>query len=153
MKEEHALIDWVSPSGFPASQAYFEDRIHRINTMLAGAMKIRVLSEADEASVLKNAKGMAPNFVHSMDAAHLHLTTEACVKEGIVDLAMIHDDYGTHAANSQAMFRIIREQFVRMYEENDPIAQFKERYPFITEPPPKGALEIRDVLRSQYFFS
>lgn len=146
------IIKWDTPSGFPASQAYFEEHIHRINTRLHGPVKIRVLSETDEADTTRHASGLAPNFVHSMDAAHLHLTSAAASAHSI-DLAMIHDDYGTHAANAQALFDIIRRQFVIMYDMNDPIADLCERYPCLPTPPAKGELDIREVLKSDFFFS
>lgn len=146
-------IKWDTPSGFPASQAYFESQEHRINTRLHGVVKIKVFSEIDEASVTKHASGLAPNFVHSMDAAHLHLVTNAAGLRGITALAMIHDDYGTHAADSQTLFEIIRKEFVAMYDMNDPIADFSARYPVLPKPPGKGSLDIREVLKSEYFFS
>lgn len=147
------VISWVSPSGFPALQAYFETEVHRISTRLHGLSKIRVLTETDDADGNRHANGLAPNFVHSMDAAHLHLTTWQCALQSIDALAMIHDDYGTHAADSQKLYNIIREQFVAMYEQHDPVADFVSRYPYIKCPPEKGSLDIREVLKSRYFFS
>ena len=66
---------------------------------------------------------------------------------------MIHDDYGTHAAKAQELFEIIRERFVFMYEHNDPIKEFRDKYPRIPKPPDNGGLDIQEVLRSRYFFS
>lgn len=147
------IIKWDTPSGFPAAQAYFEVKEHRINTRLRGPVKIKILSETDEASATKHASGLAPNFVHSMDAAHLHLTAHAAAHRGIDSLAMVHDDYGTHAADSQNLYEVIRREFVSMYEHNDPIEDLQRRYPVLPPAPSKGALDIREVLRSQYFFS
>jgi DNA-directed RNA polymerase len=147
------IIRWDTPSGFPACQAYFEEHVHRINTRLHGPVKIRVLSETDEPSMSRHSGGMAPNFVHSMDAAHLHLTTAAASVLSIDALAMIHDDYGTHAANSQRLYEIIRRQFVAMYDNNDPIADLCVRYSCLPKPPAKGTLDIREVLKSDFFFS
>lgn len=150
---EYHAITWTSPSGFPAFQSYYEFEEHRINTRLHGPMKIVVVTETDEADVHKHATGLAPNFVHSMDAAHLHLTTAACAAVSIDAVAMIHDDYGTHAANAQRLYEIIREQFVWMYENHDPIEEFHQRYSVTPAPPSKGTLDIREVLESRYFFS
>jgi DNA-directed RNA polymerase len=146
-------IQWVTPSGFPACQDYFESTVHRINTLLHGPVKIRVSSETDEPDKARHASGLAPNFVHSLDAAHLHLTTADAAKQGITALAMIHDDYGTHAADAQKLFDTIRKQFVAMYLACDPPADFAAKYPCIPEPPPKGSLDIMDVLESDFFFS
>lgn len=150
--EAEPLIRWDTPSGFPASQAYFESKEHRIRTRLHGEVKIKVLSETEEPDSTRHASGLAPNFVHSMDAAHLHLTTAAASAYSI-DLAMIHDDYGTHAADSQVLFDIIRRQFVIMYDMHDPIADLRARYPVLPPPPSRGTLDIREVLKSEFFFS
>jgi DNA-directed RNA polymerase len=153
LDDDTASITWTSPSGFPASQAYFEENVHRIRTRLFGEEKIRVLSESEDPSPNKHSNGLAPNFVHSMDAAHLHRTAARAAAEGINALAMIHDDYGTHAADSERLFHIIRQEFVDMYEEHDPVAEFVARYPAIAAPPERGLLNIREVLESPYFFS
>jgi len=88
-----------------------------------------------------------------MDAAHLHLTTAAAKDGGIDALAMIHDDYGTHAAKAQRLYDCIRRQFVIMYDMHDPIEAFRKRYDFLPDAPAKGTLDIREVLRSDFFFS
>lgn len=151
--EVEPMIKWDTPSGFPASQAYFEHKEHQITTRLHGIQRIKIRTETDEASVTKHASGLAPNFVHSMDASHLHLSTDAASRNGISSLAMIHDDYGTHAADSQKLFEIIRSEFVAMYDMNDPIADLTRRYPVLPPAPTKGSLIIHDVLKSEYFFS
>lgn len=151
--EDIDFIGWTTPSGFPACQDYFTAEVHRINTWLHGPVKIRVMSEGDEPDAGKHASGLAPNFVHSLDAAHLHLTTADCAKQGITALAMIHDDYGTHAANAQKLFDAIRKQFVAMYLACDPPADLAALYPMIPPPPSKGALDIMEVLESDFFFS
>jgi DNA-directed RNA polymerase len=152
-EDQEPVISWPTPSGFLASQAYFEADFIRVHTRLAGAEKIRVAHETDDPDIDKHANGLAPNFVHSMDASHLHLTAAAASKAGIASLAMIHDDYGTHAADAQALYEIIREQFVRMYETHDPVNDFRALYPDIDPPPEKGLLDIAEVRRSQFFFS
>lgn len=150
---EDKMIVWPTPSGFPASQAYYDIDVHRIRTHLHGPMLIRVWSEKDEADPQRHANGLAPNFVHSMDAAHLHLSTNDAARNGIGSLAMIHDDYGTHAEDAQKLFDIIRKQFVAMYLACDPPAELHKLYPYLPEPPAKGNLDIMEVLESDFFFS
>ena len=150
---QHETISWITPSGFPACQDYFEAEVHRIRTWLHGPLKIRVMSETDKPDSAKHASGMAPNFVHSLDAAHLHLTAAAAAKGGIKSFAFIHDDYGTHAADSEELYHHIRTQFLAMYLACDPPAMLASNYPCIPPPPEKGSLELRDVLESEFFFS
>lgn len=151
--DEEPVIWWRSPSGFPASQAYFKPNEHRIRTRLHGPVKIKVHSEGDEPDAGRHASGLAPNFVHSLDAAHLHLTCADAAAAGITSLAMIHDDYGTHAADSQKLYDVIRKQFVAMYLACDPAQELKDKYPCISDPPTKGTLDILEVLESEFFFS
>lgn len=151
--EDDPTIKWISPSGFPAIQSYYEQEVHRINTRLCGATKIRVVSEIDMPDENQHASGLAPNFVHSLDAAHLHLTADGAAAAGITALAMIHDDYGTHAANAQALYEIIRDKFVWMYVNHDPVADFVAAYPMVPTPPEKGTLDIEKVRDSEFFFS
>lgn len=147
------IIQWETPSGFPACQDYFAAEVHRINTWLHGPVKIRVMAETEEPDSTRHASGLAPNFVHSLDAAHLHLTTAGAADLGITALAMIHDDYGTHAADAQQLFYTIREKFVAMYLAFDPAAALAAKYPMIQAPPEKGSLDIMEVLESDFFFS
>lgn len=150
---DNPIITWVSPSGFPAVQSYYEIEVHRINSRLHGPVKLRVLTETDTPDESKHVTGFAPNFVHSLDAAHLHITAAAAADRGISSLAMIHDDYGTHAYHAEELFHLIRECFVTMYETCDPVADLRSKYPFLDEPPSRGTLDIRTVRESDYFFS
>lgn len=151
--KERELISWETPSGFLSTQAYYDVEEHRIRTRLHGEIKLMVHTESDEPSVSMHSSGLAPNFVHSMDAAHLHITSAAAKAAGIDSLAMIHDDYGTHAADAEALYRLIRSMFVYMYEKFDPIVDFAELYPCAGAPPAKGELVLSEVLDSHFFFS
>jgi DNA-directed RNA polymerase len=101
----------------------------------------------------------APNFVHSCDAAHMALVTNAAVSEGIVDLAMIHDSFGCPAAQAKRFREIIREQFLKMYEQHDILAELRtsaglalgtdENLPPVPE---RGNLDLRGVLKSDFAF-
>ncbi|AMW36091.1 DNA dependent RNA polymerase [Xanthomonas phage XAJ24] len=153
LNQGYDRIKWITPSGFPVAQVYWESEEHRINTKLCGNAKLSIRRSTDEVKKSRHRNGIAPNFVHSLDASHLTLVTVAAEAEGITAFAMIHDDFGTHAADSAALYRIIREQFVAMYERHDVLAAFHSAYPFLPEPPPVGDLDLRQVLDSPYFFS
>lgn len=144
-------ICWTTPSGFRVVQRYQKSNSHRIRTALCGNAFLRLSVEQDEADKAKHRNGIAPNFIHSFDAAHLQLTTVAAAADGLA-LAMIHDDYGTHAADAPRLARLIRETFVDMYEKHKPLDEFAEAYG-LKDPPQPGTLDIRQVLQSTYFFA
>jgi DNA-directed RNA polymerase len=147
------VLSWRVPSGFPAHQSYAALDTVRIDTIVYGHRQIRVGVEQDGPDLARHRAGMAPNFVHSMDASHLHLTMAAAAEAGITGLMMVHDDYATHAADSAKLARILREEFVRMYQDHDPLAEFAEDHPVAGTPPPKGTMDITEVVRSDYFFN
>jgi DNA-directed RNA polymerase len=149
---------WTAPSGFRVRQFYSNSSVRRIETAIGGSSV--VLNVADKpagVSAYRMRNGASPNFVHSMDAAHLVLTVNAAQDRGIKDFACIHDDYGTHAADTPEFFRIIREEFVKMYESHNPLEELKEstlQHAGVELPdaPGYGTLDIKSVLTSKYFF-
>lgn len=151
IKNGDETIRWVSPSGFPVIQSYMQRSEHQIRTNLCGTAMLKLHKDTDNPDANRHRNGVAPNFIHSYDAAHLHLVAVAAKAEGM-QLAMIHDDYGTHAADAQRFYNIIRETFVAMYERVNPLEEFAAQYD-LPEPPTKGYLNLRDVLSSPYFFS
>jgi DNA-directed RNA polymerase len=152
-KEDGVSICWQVPSGFVAVQAYPAYEVTRVVSKLFGATSLKVASAVPGADVSKHAAGMAPNFVHSLDAAHLHLTTAACRAKGVKDFAMVHDDFGVHAAHTQVLYDTLREEFRKMYTDFDPVADFHKRYPIAGDPPAKGTLDVSLVTKSEFFFS
>lgn len=154
----HREIQWDTPSGFVAQQDYMEwEKGGEIRIQLFGGAKWALYRGGDKPARREHRNGIAPNFVHSMDAAHMQEVAIRSAAEGIAAMAMIHDDFGTHAADTQRFSQIIRESFVEMYERNDPLAQFKARYEALgvelPAPPARGYLDIRCVLESPYFFA
>ena len=145
------LIRWTSPSGFPVVQGYAASDEHRIRTNLCGSAFLRTYKETQRPDANRHRNGVAPNFIHSFDAAHLHLVAVAATAAGM-DLAMIHDDYGTHAADAQEFYEIIREEFIGMYSMSDPLQEFADKYS-LSSPPEKGTLDLELVRESLYFFS
>lgn len=159
LKDGVEEIEWRSPVGFLVRQVYWEYPEIRIRSELAGGTKIvvRARDSAGERKVAtrRHVNAIAPNMVHSCDASHMVMTVNAMVDAGISSFAMIHDDYGCHAADVPVMQRIIREQFVQMYKTVDPLWLLCFRYMNdhdIPVPPQHGTLDIEQVKQSYYFF-
>jgi len=150
-------IEWQTADGFVAYQKITHVETVQIDTQLAGRFQVRVGTWTDEIDPMKQRLGIAPNFVHSQDATHMRMTINALLDEGITDFAFIHDDYGTHACDTDTMHRIIREQFVKLYTEHNPLKEFStyqyENNDIVLPPlPPVGDLDLSVVLKSPYFF-
>jgi DNA-directed RNA polymerase len=106
----------------------------------------------------KQVDGIVAHFVHSMDAAHMMLTINQLVAEGVHHFAMVHDSFGVRAADVDLLNRVLREKFVRIYAEpvlQRFLAEQRQAHPdvLLPEPPESGNLDIRQVIESLYFFA
>jgi len=156
-------VSWVSPAGFPVEYRRMNTANRRIKTVFAGqAYRPSYTEELETLDARRMRQGVAPNLVHSLDAAHLMLTVQAALAEDITSFAVIHDSFGVHASDTARFSQIIREEFVRMYEDHDVLSEWASGVvpklpPAVLEKlPPKperGTLDIRGVLRNAFFFS
>jgi DNA-directed RNA polymerase len=74
----------------------------------------------------------------------------------------VHESFGCLASRIERFRKIIREQFVRMYQENDVLARVLEQARkdlgdnakgLPAEPPKSGTLDITKVLEADYAFA
>jgi len=150
-------FSWETPSGSIIEQAYREPVQHRVPT-LCGALVIYDESSEQPLATRKQAAGAPPNYVHSFDGAHLSMTVNRAFDSGVRSFAMIHDSYGTHAADTQALARSLRETFVEIYREDrlqQTAAEMAEYAPqcALPTPPTRGSFDINEVSKSEFFFS
>jgi DNA-directed RNA polymerase, mitochondrial len=154
--EQDMEISWTTPDGFTATQRYSMINTQRLG-LTFGGQRLRLSMETGNTEKLdkhKQTNGIAPNFVHSLDACHLRRTVVAAVQHGITAFSLIHDSYGAHACNCGELARLLREEFFRLYDENDVLAQFAEGLGVKTpDLPEKGTLLLGQVLDSQFFFA
>lgn len=155
-KDGHPIF-FVTPLGFPVRQAIHKYETRQIETQINGRLQLRIATDTDELDSRKQRQGSSPNFVHSIDATHMLMCVNAGVLEGMDSFAMIHDDFGVHACDTQRWHGIIRERFVKLHGSHDLLKSFKVQHEelygiTLPELPAKGDLDISDVLASPYFF-
>nr|DAK13413.1 MAG TPA: DNA directed RNA polymerase [Caudoviricetes sp.] len=160
-KEDKAIF-WTTPSGFLVRQRYLKFASKRVDTFWGGTrIRLNVGEETSKIDHTKTVNGQSPNYVHSMDASHLVLTVDACLDKGVENFGMIHDSFATHAGNTDKLRDTLREEFVKMYSENQ-LARFRDEIASQLSPknakklpelPKQGNLDITKVLNSTYFFS
>ncbi|MCP4342368.1 MAG: hypothetical protein GY799_26700 [Desulfobulbaceae bacterium] len=150
--KHNEAITWVSPAGFPVYQPYSKHDITEVITRAFGTLRIKTSMQepTDEVSRTKQRSGIAPNFVHSLDSSHMVMVINATDFD---DYAMIHDDFGTTAADVGNLYKIIREQFVDMYKDKDLLREWSNQQGhYDGEYPEMGDLILDQVLYSEYFF-
>jgi DNA-directed RNA polymerase, mitochondrial len=163
---ENLPLRWTTPCGFPWFNLYLEPETEQVRLFLHSlGIGFRIKSVTGEYApnilISKAVNGASPN--HACDAAHLLRTVNAAVSEGITSIATVHDSFGCLPSRASRFRKIIREEFVRMYQEHDVLQEiFDQAQADLSEPdtkrmpkgPPEwGPLDIRQVLKAEYAFA
>lgn len=151
---------WVTPVGFVVRHFYGEREKQRIRTEIDGQEMLLVnWEQTAKLDKQAQAKGIAPNFVHSMDASALMSTALLAKRSGLTHMTTIHDSYGTHAADMWTLFECIREAFVQTYEcpvLEEFLQACKDVAPEVEEWPKMplvGDLDLKEIYTADYFFA
>jgi len=161
LAEKNIPIVWTTPIGFIVYQGH-KKCIGKKEVRIGGNK--RLIFKKYAPNILnknKQKQGLPPNFIHSMDAAHMMMTViSAYEKHKISSFAMVHDSYGVHACDWENFSPLIRREFFNIYSK-DILMEFKNELQScicdfglqIPLPPETGELDISKVLEAKYFFS
>tara|TARA_R100001594_G_scaffold64603_2_gene98905 strand:+ start:2978 stop:5446 length:2469 start_codon:yes stop_codon:yes gene_type:complete len=160
--EQGVPLQWRTPSGFVVVQNYPEVRSRKIKTVLDGKLIMANVTDnpvGSKQDSYKVGNATPPNLIHSLDASHLTLTLKKCRDQGLNQVTMIHDSYGSLVAQMPLMQKLLRESFVDMYNEWDVCDEFLRDASMVVpegalpSPPTKGDLDINSVKDSPFFFA
>lgn len=163
-----APIWFKTAIGFPMVQDVKQMKELRVSTALCGQMNLKARIPLRAIDKAKMKTKIAPNFVHAQDSCHMSMTIMQALKKGVAFFACIHDSFGTLAGKSQELAAAIRESFVDLYENHNPLRSFWEHCkgmweayekPRVKEFPTweslqihMGTLDLKVVLESPTFF-
>ena len=148
-------LAWVTPIGIRVEQKYCKRAAKQVVTLM-GKMTIEAPAPTEQVTKAKQRNAIAPNIIHSFDAAHMMMTVLS-MSEG-TSFAMVHDSFGTHACDVDELLEVTKETFVTIYREDWFEALWHDFTFFsnnvvLPEPPEMGTLDIEEVKQSQYFFA
>lgn len=143
-------IHWTTPSGFVVNQDLRFSIQVPVQTRLMGGVRIKCTVADGYAGpdAAHHRSALAPNAVHSLDAALLHLTFAYWDKP----FTVIHDCVLGRSCDMDQMAHDIRLHFAEMYKA--PVLQQWADEVGVSLPPGlmKNTLDIETVNRSTYFF-
>jgi DNA-directed RNA polymerase len=151
---------WETP--LPALNGYYEAlEPQTISVKIGGKRHQTSIIPGDTDDISDDAwRKITANFIHSVDAAHLHLVALACAAEGI-PLVTIHDCFGPTAPHAKRLNEIVRQQFVQLHENYNWLEQVlasakrdlpKSVHHKLPELPKRGNLSLAGVLQSFFAF-
>jgi DNA-directed RNA polymerase len=151
-------FNWTAPCGLPIVTDYREvKRAKPVVTAVNGEkVSLGTWEETATADWTRVETAAAPNFVHSLDASHLLFALTRSRAEGITNLAVVHDAFGTTPTKTAQFARILREEFARLYARS-PFECLVEAAVaagvVCPKAPVPGALSVEDIARSPYLFA
>jgi DNA-directed RNA polymerase len=150
-------MTWLTPDGFEVCHYREDEKKTRLTTFFDGRIQLVMYEGTGYLSSKDMGTAVAPNFVHALDATHLRMAVMRGIRRGITQFGMVHDSFGTHAANMPTFLKeCIRPAFVQMYTEHDVLQEFADRFKMIGEiapVPEKGSLDLNGVLNCEFVFS
>ena len=178
-KKKH--IEWTTPSGFPVKHVYMLDNKENVRITLAapkghahhlkpvgqpkkngngdivgytGRMNLKIRVYNDKPSLKDTASGISPNYVHSMDAAHMSLV----IADWDGSFGAVHDSFSSHACDMEELMTLTRSAFVEMYDYDNYLDHMRdmivgEDETFEDNQPELGTLNVGEVMESDFFFA
>lgn len=168
LAHERESVTWTSPVGLPCINRYHEPLMERVELwMYDKGVRVRVRTDVavgDDIEINKEkaANAVAPNFVHSCDAAHLLRVASAHHAERGGPIATVHDSFGCLPSRARRFNQVIREQLAAMYSEHDVLAEVLEQakrdlmsanHHKLPTVPEYGDLKLSGILDATYAFS
>lgn len=170
VKEGSKYFEWETPSGFPVKYEMYVQgdtqiwsdiaQVGRIGHTIKHTKTKKVLVDevwTDTGEFMADAKayasGIAPNVVHSYDAAHMAFVISrfgGC-------FGAVHDSFSTHASDIEELLTITKGAFIGMYSMNSWFDDFKSRImthsdSFTIANPDLGDYDVCSVVDAEYFF-
>lgn len=158
--KEEKDVRWTTPMGLKVVQSCWHHKPLRLR------YKVRSqefdLSYIDYSLPRRKDKraarnGVAPNIIHSLDAACMFETVNRCAERGITDFGMIHDCFSVHAQHAPTLATELRAAYRSVFSKDllgDLHQQFSEQLSAtVPAPPARGNFDINTLLSSTYFFS
>jgi len=156
---ENLSVAWTTPSGFVVVQSYQKWHSLKVQTTLGhGVRRAKMRQETAEVNRVRQANAIAPNFVHSLDAAAMVGTVCTSLDRGANQLTAIHDSFGAPAAQLGIVYQAVRDAYAEMFSR-DVLAAFRDEVQgplkkhTLSALPAYGKMSVTEVLESAHFFS
>ena len=152
---------WTTPSGFPVLYEMWIQKNIKVRGRIKGIgqishrIKVPVVTPNGDLIPCRRsfASGCSPNFVHSMDAAHM----AKVIASFSGDFGAIHDSFSTHACDVNTLLEHTKWAFAMMYNSDNYFTTIENmlletREGYRLKQPELGTLDISEILSSDYFF-
>lgn len=143
-------LRWVTPTGFRVLQRMNKKNVVTFNLKLLGRFQMKIAdADNDEVDKRRHMAATAPNVIHSLDSALLHLALHDYDKP----FTTIHDSVMCRATDVDEVNKRVRMSYKQLFADQDYLTDFANQIGALTPPPIIGDLDPSEVINSTYFFS
>ena len=159
--DEGDKLEWTTPSGFEVvytcnheKRATTKGTISNYNKYNDDCQVFHVAKLETEYPDMRGFMcGISPNYIHSMDAAHM----ANVINKWNGDFGAVHDSFSTHAPDVELLLGHTKREFIDMYDKENYFDTIqKDLIKEVDEPveqPLLGDLNIEEIEDSDYFFA
>ena len=121
--ERDRVLEWRTVTGFPVANRYHYPNFKKADLTVDGVRaRFKVADGATPRIKAQKAfDASTPNFVHSLDAAHLARIVLAANENDIRDVLTVHDSFACLAPHARRFNQIIRREMLMLYCWYDPL--------------------------------
>ena len=149
---------WTTPSGFEVHHVY-NQILERVSyAELFNRQQLVFSTVTEDLNGKAQYLAISPNYIHSLDAAHMFMTISRMLDTGMSAFSFVHDSYGTYAPDIPVMHTLLREEFIKIHKENQ-LEKLKEeiekRYGIYLPkvPSQEEGFDLEEITKSEYFFA
>jgi hypothetical protein len=121
LSEANLPIEWRAPvTGLVVVQKNYKYKTKTVQATYLGkrfSPSLRIDSET-ELNPQRQRSAITANFIHSLDAAHLVITMNKLLDEGVGRFGCVHDSYVALASDMGLLSRLTRWAFVELHQGN-----------------------------------
>ena len=149
---------WVTPTGFRVVNRYTQEKIKVLDTHMYrnSRLQLSVVEDTKNPALNLAVQAVPPNYIHSIDAAHMMKTINQMKEHGVTHYSMIHDSFGCPCSSVPIMRDALVNTFYEIHKE-PLLERFKSDIEDVIGPiglkvPTQGTFDISLVRHSEYLF-
>ena len=160
--EKGDKLKWTTPSGFDVVYTCNHVKSAKTKGTISGYVKYNKLGRVTHVAQLETEFpdmrgfmcGISPNYIHSMDAAHM----ANVIDKWNGDFGAVHDSFSTHAPDVELLLAHTKREFIDMYDKENFYKEIEHQLledvdDVIPNRPELGTLNIEEIQDSDYFFA
>lgn len=112
-------ITWITPAGLKIRYSQIKFESITTKNRLISSKPISISIPTQETNHIKMIRSFMPNFIHSLDAANVHILLNNIGLNYKIPVYTIHDCFATTPNNMELLEYKVKEAFIEIYFKNE----------------------------------